>query len=140
MFKLIKIENSGTNQPEPIRVPAFYDIGYESGDAYCIRNNVLIPIDDVLVPSHICLETLDYNEKRTVLCFKINENMIFETTSFTDGATYNIGEKYDVADGIVGQCTGIKNTQNRPLLIVERQANNVKKGDPVLVRFLSRRN
>ena len=82
MFKLIRIENSGTHQPEPIRIPIHSSLNVRMGGAYILNGDILTAADRYKTPTHVALESAKPGEKDSVLCYRINENMIFEGPAF----------------------------------------------------------
>ena len=135
MFKLIRIENSGTNQPEPVRIPVHPSLNVIIGGAYILEGDRLNAGDRYKTPTHVALESAKPGEKNSVLCYRINENMIFEGPAFGTPIYIYSGMRNAVhVENNAG--VGIsEDTDSGSLSLVNRN-NAVKEGDLVHFRVV----
>ena len=68
MFKLVKIEGSGTNQAEPIRMKTSEYATYRAHCAYMCGDGTIDSLDSESVPTYIALENAEPGEKESILC------------------------------------------------------------------------
>ena len=134
MFKLVKIEGSGSNQAEPVRIKTAPSTLYRANCAYAILDGYLVEPGSDFAPTHIALESLDRDEKETLLCYCIYENMIFEAPLYGNSNNLTVGTKYalhtDDNDAGIGMSTS---TANGKLTL--HDINGARKtGDTVYVR------
>ena len=97
MFKLVKIEGSGTNQAEPIRMKTSEYATYRAHCAYMCGDGTIDSLDSESVPTYIALENAEPGEKESILCYRIQSNMIFEVPVNGSFTALNADTKY-VAD------------------------------------------
>lgn len=106
MFKLVKIEGSGTNQPEPIRLPVASNVVLKSGCAYIFTNESINNCNSTQKPTHIAIESAKAGEKSEALFFRILENMIFEVPVYGNPNSlilnYKFALKVDSDKAVVG--------------------------------------
>ncbi len=100
MFILRKIIDRGVNVPEPVRMPADPDTTYKAGCALNLKSGVTANCGASEAATYIALENA--SKKDTVLCFKVNSDMVFEAPVSEDTSALNVGDKVilDVEDGI----------------------------------------
>ncbi len=140
MFKLVKIEGSGTNQPEPIRIKTIEDLAYRAGCAYTLYSGSLMQADSTMMPTHVALENLEANTKDTVLCYRIQDNMIFELPTYGGNGEYTVGIKYALEVTADGAAIGIKNSSTSGVAMIHDPNGAKKQGDTVYVRITAEEN
>ena len=140
MFKLAKIEGSGTNQPSPVRLKTREGVEYVSGGAYRLADGELANIDETMLPTHIVIENLKPDSADTVLCYRVQDNMIFEVPTYANPSNYFAGIRYAIATSSVGAGIGIgKNNANGVIMVDD--VNGAKKiGDTIYVRITTEEN
>jgi len=134
MFKLIKIEGSGSNQAEPIRIKSGPGISYKYGCAYVLCDGFLTNAEPNVLPTHIALENLGYDEKETVLCYRIQDNMIFEVPIKGNFESLSVGFKYTLDIDDEGAALGITSTTSGGVMMIHDINGAKKSGDTVYVR------
>ena len=135
MFKLIRILNSGTNQPEPIRLPAQVNKTHYKGKLMKLVSGILMDITTTETPTHIVMEkkTAKPNDQ-TVLCYAVTPDMIFETESCEEPSSDMIGMKVDLfTDGT--NMVGVSNYEGSAATVYDLMGAK-KSGDHVLRRFI----
>ncbi len=137
MFKLVKIEGSGTNQPEPVRIATISTIHYKRGHAYAVYDSLLMEASKADLPTHIAIESAAPGEKDELLCYRIQNNMVFEVPVCGGSAYFNIGKKFDLAVDSCGGAYGISNTEQNGKLMVNKSAGQKRIGETVYVRVTS---
>ena len=136
MFKLVKIEGAGTNQGEPIRIKTSPGTEYKYGYPYSLFDGFLIPSEAEMRPTHIVLENIGANEdKESVLCYRILDNMVFEVPVCTSFAKLTVGYKYTLATDDYGFPIGMTATTSNGVLMLHDLNGARKKGDTVYVRI-----
>ena len=135
MFKLVKIENSGTNYPEPIKMKVLDTERYYAGAAYELSAGYLTPIGETSIPTHVALESYVPGNKNYILCYRITPDMIFELPLKKDQYCYE-GTRYNVyTEG--GNAVGL-GTQAEGGALVVTDANGAKNIGDKLYAFVSR--
>ena len=134
MFKLAKIEGSGTNQAEPIRIRTAPDLPYKAFCAYTLFDGFLAEADTEQPPTHIVLENLEPNEKETILCYRIQDNMVFEVTISGSFPQLSVGNKHALKVSDEGAGVGITSAIGGKITL--HDINGARKsGDTVYVRI-----
>ena len=143
MFKLKRILNSGNIAPELIRVDSdtaytFAD-GILPGMAICLLDDgSFVRCDSQSRPTHICDRVAKDNMGNPyMLCFAINENMIFEAPLAVTGARdcAAIGSPVCVADGADGVKFDETNTKTTGVIVCRDSSDKSRAFEKVLVRF-----
>lgn len=78
MFKLIKILNSGVNVPETVKLPKSASASIKLGSALTLIDGEVTSCSATSAPQYIAAQNAKIGED-SVLCYAVNENMIFET-------------------------------------------------------------
>lgn len=143
MFKLKRILNFGNIAPELIRVDS--DTAYRFADdilpgmAICLTNDgSFIRCDGSSRPTHICDKVAKDNlGKPYMLCFAINENMVFEAPFIAeDGSEVAaVGSPVFVADGAVAVKFDKNNTKNTGVIVCRDYSDSSAAFEKVLVKF-----
>ena len=134
MFKLAKIEGSGTNQAEPIRIPTAPSLPYKAFCAYTNIDGFLADTTNDAPPTHIALENLGPDEKDTVLCYRILDNMIFEVSVTGSFSSMLIGQKYKIKIDSDGAGIGITPQIGGHITVYDSNGA-MESGDKVYVRI-----
>ena len=92
MFKLIKIQNSGVNVPEPQSLEKNESLNVKAGDALVIENGFAVPCSAAATPTYIAVASSKIGDKK-LFAYAINENMLFETTVNADPTGLAVGQK-----------------------------------------------
>ena len=95
MLKLIKIINSGVNVPEPVRLPKD-DAAIVAGAALVFAAGKANYATTGEKPTHVSLSASEEGEK-TVLCYEIHDNMIFEAPVLALPTSISVGDKLALA-------------------------------------------
>ena len=132
MFKLVKIEGSGTNQPDPIRVIADPSVKYKKNHAYKLIDGILLNLEGVDKPTFIAAENLEPGKKSTVLAYRIQDNMIFEVPGL--GGYFAPGMNYCLKLDSEGAAYGIRATTTDGIFMVIDNNGFKKSGDKVYGR------
>ena len=135
MLKLVKIEGSGTNQPEPIKLRTADNMVYKANCAYVMADGILYPLDSEGYPTHIAVENARTEEKDSVTCYRIQDNMIFETTVNGDLANGCVNSKYAMDIDDTGACVGITSSLTNGKITLYDTNGAEKTGDTVYVRI-----
>ena len=136
MFKLVKIENSGTNYPEPIRMKVLDTERYYAGAAYELSSGYLMPIGETSMPTHVAIEGYEPGNKNSILCYRITPDMIFELPLMKAQTCYE-GTRYNVYTESGGGAVGLSNQAEGGVLVVT-DANGAKKVGDKLYAFVSK--
>ena len=132
MFKLVKIIGSGTNQPEPIRIPTGPSVSYKANCAYTIIDGFLADLTEDTPPTHIAIETVAADSKDTILCYRILDNMIFEVPVKGSFSSLHAGQKFKIDIDSEGSGIGITSVQGGFITIYDTN-NAQKNGDTTYV-------
>ena len=107
MFRVSKIMNSGTNQPELFRLPTRENESYLVGTPLIMTAGMLTSPTNSETPEYIAAESASANEKSELLCYKVNDDMIFEATLTSPLSDYTIGKNYPIQPNDYGQGIGV---------------------------------
>ncbi len=134
MFKLLKIESSGSNQPEPVKIKIYNANEYKRGCAYRLYDNYLLHLNEGDRPTHIACENSAVGEKDSILCFRIQDNMVFEVSVVGESNYYSQSKKYAVAIDSEGSGIGIKPSEENGYLLPYNFGRYAQTGDVMSVR------
>ena len=109
MFKLIKIQNSGVNVPEPMILGKSAGIEIKIGEALILEEGLLYPCTATTKPTHVAIRNANYDEDLAVV-YEVNSNMLFETTVDDDPTDLKVGEKVTISTDEDG-CAVIENAE-----------------------------
>lgn len=140
MFKLIKIEGSGSNQPEPIRMKCCDGVNYKTNHAYKLCDGSLAEAEDVAAPTHIAIETLKAGEKSTVLAFRIQDNMVFEAPVYGNINNFYVGCNYTLQVDSEGGAYGLYSSVNGGSVKIDDLNGAKQDGDKVYCRVTTEPN
>lgn len=134
MFKLIKILNSGTNVPEPCRLPKTQSLKIKIGMPLIITDGKLAACSATDKPTHIALANATASESYAI-CYEISKDMYFETVSTAVPSALILGKAYTLAADSDGFMYGITATANSGVATVVDICNAKNAGDTVTVKF-----
>ena len=134
MFKLIKIQNSGVNVPEPQKFDKPAALKIKIGDALIIDNGGVVSCPPTTAPTHIAFSAGKYNEFE-VFAYAINENMIFETTVSEDPSSLMIGEKVTIGKDLDGSSANVTSNTSSGVATIVDLMNASEPGDKINVKF-----
>ncbi len=120
MFKLIKILNSGSNVPEPVRLPKGNNKICNT-EALRLENNKLIKCGYIDMPDYISLGDFSGNY---VICYAVSEDMIFESI-YTGDERIIVGSRYDMSTEPAGEVRNIGGINNEGPIVVLSHDNGV---------------
>ena len=134
MFHLVKILNSRSGAPEPMRIPLKTETTAQYGDLVQVfgGNAVRITSAAIVIPTHYVLGKISATE---ILATPVTPDMIFETTVNGSPESLDPGEEYLLSED--GECIGVISAASgkRGAVIYDKLfAKNA--GDAVQVRFL----
>lgn len=134
MFILRKILSSGSNVPEPCRMPCTAGVAYTIGSALVITAGALTNATATDKPQYIALESAAADTKSDLLCYPVKPDMIFETKIGGNPAGAKLGAKVILAltNGAATR-VGISTTDGVATIVDKSGAKRV--GDSVFVRF-----
>ena len=134
MFALKKILNSGTNVAEPVRIPTTAGVAYRAGSALVLTDGAVTNGTTQTMPDYIAAQSAAADEKKSILCYPISSNMIFEVPATTGAANLKIGSKVNLV-GSTGFIVKIGNVAEGGVATVVDPQGAKKSGDKVLVAF-----
>lgn len=134
MFKLIKIQNSGVNVPEPMLLKKSASLVVKIGEALVITDGLLAKCPATTTPTHISLSNGEYGESE-VTVFEVNSNMIFETTVNADPSMLDIGAKVTIANAPDSSATRVSATTASGVATIVDLMNAENVGDKINVKF-----
>ena len=134
MFKLIKIQNSGVNVPEPQNLEKDESLTVKAGDALVIENGVAVPCSATAVPTHIAVANGKIGDKK-LIAYTVNENMLFETTVNADPSGLAVGQKVTLGkdDDSSASCVTANTSSGVATIIDLMGAKNP--GEKITVKF-----
>ena len=135
MFVLKKVLNSANNCAEPIRMLTDSETSYNYGDLLRINGDgAVVIIAAGEKPTHVSLETQTRGEKRSILCYKLFPNMVFEAKLNAIPSDYMIGRT--LAAAIVnGHTTALTGSETNGIATVYSLNNAIYEGDKIQVIF-----
>ncbi len=133
MFRLIKIEASGTNQPEPHSFKKEIGTRISAGTALCLSGGIVGSPNAEDAPTLISYAGAEENAPE-VLCYYVTPSMLFETTVNSDPTDLKVGDKVFMAEDASGSCTLISTSVGGKSEIVDLMGAK-KQGDRVTVKF-----
>ena len=134
MFKLIKIQNSGVNVPEPIHLKKPASLKVKAGDALIIENGYVSACPATTTPTHIAFadgKSNDYN----ALAYEINENMLFETTVGADPTALTVGQKVTLGKDTNNAASYVTATTASGVATIVDLMDAAISGDKITVKF-----
>ena len=134
MFKLIKIQNSGVNVPEPMLLGKPATLVVKTGEALIISDGLLAKCPATTIPTHVSLSNGAYGDT-DVIVFEVNSNMIFETTVNADPSMLDVGAKVTIANAPDGSATRVSATTTAGVATIVDLMGAEKVGDKLNVKF-----
>lgn len=133
MFKLIKIENSGVNVPEPVRLPKNTGTVINVGTALSLSSGKIVPCAFNAKPQYMAYQTASADAE-TVVCYRVYPNMLFETR-FTSSTEDVVPGRLVGLDADSDECTAYVNAEGDTSATVVEVLGTGIDGDKVIVRF-----
>ncbi len=135
MFILKKILNASNNFAEPVRMRTDSEHSYIYGGLLKVSaDGTAVNISSGDKPTHVALQNLAKNEARTVLCYKLSPDMIFEAKLNAIPNDILVGKTIDVA--IVGGHTiALMSSESNGIATVYSLGSAMREGDNILVYF-----
>ena len=135
MFVLKKLLNSANNCAEPVRMLTDSESSYNYGDLLRVNGDgAVVTIAAGEKPTHVSLETQTRGEKRSILCYKIFPNMVFEVKLNAEPSDYIVGKI--LAPAIVnGHTIALTGSESNGIATVYSLGNAIYEGDKIQVIF-----
>ena len=134
MFKLKRIISSGVNVPEPELLTVEPGLYSEAGAVLVMTEDGLLSVGNYKTkPTHVLLATVNKGDERA-LCYRINSDMIFETTLFGDPEYLYEGARVTLYNDTTGVMS-VTDTTDEGVATVYDMAGAKKSGDSLLVTF-----
>ena len=133
MFKLIKILNSGVNVPEPELLPCDFSFDVDAGCCVIfdhVRHLISVG-DQTEPPTHILIQNAKKDDK-TILCYRISPDMIFETPLIGSPAAIHAGMTVEFALKDALTAYAASDIAGGPAVIYSLEGAT-KSGDTILV-------
>lgn len=135
MFILKKILNASNNCAEPIRMLTDPEHSYIRGGLLRVSNDgTMVNISSGEMPTHVSLQKLSKNEARTVLCYKITRDMIFEARLNAIPYESLIGKNIEIAIA-GGHSIALTGSEVNGVATIYSLGSAINEGDNVLVYF-----
>ena len=134
MFKLIKIQNSGVNVPEPMILKKAGGIEVKIGEALLLEDGLLSPCLATTKPTHVAIKSADYGDDY-VTVYEVNSNMLFETTVDDDPTSLDIGQRVTVVTDEDGCAVKVSATTSSGVATIVDLMGASKIGDKLTVKF-----
>lgn len=135
MFKLVKILNSGVNVPEPCRMAFADGTVIKAGSALTLAGGKVANCPSGTVPSYIALQGTECAKDGTILCYRIFENMLFETKAYSVISTFPVGNEVALYIDADGSAVGVNMESEGVGAIIVDTCAATKAGDKVTVKF-----
>lgn len=133
MFRLIRIENSGVNVPEPIKITKEVGVAVKMGDALIASSGIVEPCGVSTAPTYIALSDAKPEDK-FVYCYRVHPHMLFEVELSKTPESIYIGHKIKLATDLDGSTSMVSGDIGGPAEIIEILGRGVA-GDKVTVKF-----
>ncbi len=133
MFTLIKIQNSGSNVPEPCRIALSTAVTAAYGTPVSVRGGTatVLSATTTLLATHLVMAN---TEGKSLLAARITPDMVFEVSVNADPSAMKVGTEYALtADGLSLSATAVSGSVRGAVLVDASHAKAA--GDKVLVRF-----
>lgn len=133
MFHLVKILNSRSGAPEPMRIPLQKETDAKYGDLVQVfgGNAVRITSAAIVIPTHYILGKISATE---ILATPVTPDMVFEVSVNDSPENMNVGGEYLLSED--GECIGTTSASGgKRGAILHDKLFAKKAGDPIQVRF-----
>ncbi len=134
MFRLIKIVNSGTNVPEPCKLPKPISLKIKSGMPLVMSDGKLAACTATDKPAYISISDAPSGSTEAV-CYEVNASMHFETVASATPTALNIGKAYTLAIDSDGYVYGITAATTSGVATVVDVSGAKAIGDKITVKF-----
>lgn len=136
MFKAIKILNGGSNVPEPCTMYTAAGTAYRYGTALTVSAGKVVNATETDMPLYIAGETLAADEKSSIICYRVLENIVFETTLMGSPMSLKCGSKVTLSLSDDGFANAVSSSTTDGVATVVDIRGTLKTGDKVCVQFL----
>ena len=133
MFRLIRIENSGVNVPEPIKIQKEVGVAVKMGDALIASSGIVEHCGETTAPTYIALSDAAEADK-FVYCYRVHPHMLFEVELSNTPTALFVGYKVKLASDLDGSTCMVSGNTGGPAEIIEILGRGVA-GDKVTVKF-----
>lgn len=134
MFKLIKILNSGTNVPEPVKLPKPSTLSVKMGSALILADGAVANCTATAAPTYVAAQNAG-TDAVSVLCYCVSENMLFETTVNAAPTALKLGDKVTLGIDADGSAVNVSATTVSGVATVVDLMGAASAGDKVTVKF-----
>lgn len=135
MFNVVKIISSGSNVPDPCRMPTSSSVEYKIGTALVVTSGRLQNAAATQMPQYIAAESAAAGTKSTLACYPITPNMIFEVPVAGTPSISKIGTKVTLGvNGGFADMVTTTATDGVATIVDTRDAS--RSGDKILVKFV----
>ena len=134
MFKLIKIQNSGINVPEPQKLNKLSTASIKLGEALVIENGEIKSCPATSTPTYVAFASAPEGSE-SVVCYPVNSDMLFETTVNAAPTALLIGSKVTIGKDSDGCSVCVSATTASGVATIVSLDEAAKAGDKVTVKF-----
>lgn len=135
MFKIKRILNSGSNVPEPIRLPVTASTNYKIGSALALSSGALINCTATTAPKYIAAQNFKAGSGSSMLVYPITSEMILETTVSAAPTSLAIGNKVTLDVDSDSAAIGVTATTTSGVVTVFNLCGNAAAGGKIEVTF-----
>jgi len=135
MFILRKIINSKSNNAEPMRMPTTAGVAYKFGTLLTQKDGAVTNSAASDIPSFVAAECAAADEKESILCYPIFEEMLFEAPITAGISSAVPGTRFNLSL-ISGFAVRLGTVSETGAAVLVDAAGAKKSGDKVLVRFV----
>lgn len=134
MFTLIKILNSRSNVPEPIKLPCNANANIKIGTALHVSAGKVASCDATTKPTYIAAANSKSGEGE-VLCYPVSPDMLFETTISTASTSLTVGAKLTLYVDFESCAVGVTATTASGVAEIAEPVGALVAGDKITVKF-----
>ena len=135
MFVLKKVLNSNSNCAEPVRMLTDSSSSYAYGDLLKISGDgTVVSIAAGDIPTHISIQTLAKGEAKSILCYRLTPDLVFEGRYNSMPNNSIIGKKFAVAI-VDGHTVAMTGSEDNGIATIYSLGSAVDEGDRLLVIF-----
>ncbi len=133
MFKLIKILNSGSNVPEPCRIPTG-GLAFKAGAALTVADGTAAPCGATQAPKFIAMANAEATDT-DVICYPVTPDMLFSVKVQENPAALKLFDKVTLYVDSDGMATGVTATTSSGVATVTDLEGAEAAGDTITVKF-----
>ena len=134
MFKLIKIQNSGRNVPEPEKLKKLSSITITAGEALVLDDGEITSCPSTATPTYIAFAAAS-EESESVVCYPVSRDMLFETTVNASPTALAVGSKVTIGKDSDGCSVCVSATTASGVATIVNLDGAAQVGDKVTVKF-----